>query len=190
MKALLLPFLILASCSDPKPPVTEIPEYRTLHHESLNGTYFHFDHRGDLYLACSIHQGGHSKGTILTRDNSPDTATIGKQIHHQKDLRVLTFTSDTIDRTDALPYSPDPEIKIGEEVAILNRGTIITGSVVRMPEGNDHHYYLQTSQTFPANGMSGSPIFSQRLGTVIGVLQTANNKTAANIGGFELLQMP
>ena len=59
-----------------------------------------------------------------------------------------------------------------------------------MPEGNDHHYYLQTSKTFPANGMSGSPVFSQRLGTVVGVLQTANNKSAATIGGFELLEMP
>ena len=38
--------------------------------------------------------------------------------------------------------------------------------------------------------MSGSPVFSKRLGTVVGVLQTANNKTAANLGGFELLEMP
>jgi hypothetical protein len=190
MKALLLPFFILTSCSEPKPPVTKIPIYQTLHREGLNGTFFHFDHDGDLYLASSIHQGGNAKGTVLTRNNSSDTAAIGKQIHHQKDLRVLTFKSDTIDRTDALPYSPDPNVNKGDEVAILNRGQIIRGTVVRMPAGNDHHYYLRTTKTFPANGMSGSPVFSQRLGTVIGVLQTANNKSDANIGGFEILQMP
>jgi hypothetical protein len=182
--------MFLTSCSDPKAPDTEIPKYQTLHHESLNGSFFHFDHDGDLYLACSIHQGSHAKGTILTRNSSEDTATVGKQIHHQKDLRVLTFKSSTIDRNNALPYLSDPKVNQGDEVAILNRGKIIRGTVVRMPEGNDHHYYLQTSKTFPANGMSGSPVFSQRLGTVIGVLQTANNKSAANIGGFELLEMP
>ncbi|MDA7898361.1 hypothetical protein N9A88_03405 [Akkermansiaceae bacterium] len=36
------------------------------------------------------------------------------------------------------------------------------------------------------HGLSGSPVFSVRLGTVVGVLQTANNKTKATIGGFEL----
>lgn len=191
MKYLLVLFvMILASCSEPKPPAAEIPKYQTLHHESLNGTFFHFDHDGDLYLACSIHQGGNAKGTTLTRNNSGDTATIVKQVHHQKDLRVLTFESDTIGRSDALPYSPNPDVRKGDEVAILNRGEIINGNVARTPEGNDHHYYLQTSGTFPANGMSGSPVSSKRLGTVIGVLQTANHKSAANVGGFELLQMP
>ena len=190
MKSLLLPFFVLTSCSDPKPPVAEIPNYQTLHHEGLNGTFFHFDHEGDLYLACSIHQGGHAKGTTLNRHDSKDTASVGKQIHHQKDLRILTFTSDSIGQADALPYSPDPDVRKDDEVAILNRGEIIRGTVVRLPEGNDHHYYLQTSKTFPANGMSGSPVFSKRLGTVVGVLQTANSKTAANLGGFELLEMP
>ncbi|MDB4341297.1 hypothetical protein OAA12_04070 [Akkermansiaceae bacterium] len=33
-------------------------------------------------------------------------------------------------------------------------------------------------------GLSGSPVFSGRLGTVVGVFQTANNKIKATIGGF------
>ncbi|YCM42258.1 serine protease [Verrucomicrobiaceae bacterium 227] len=191
MKCLLpLLLLLLASCSEPKPPAPEIPSYQTLHHERLNGTFFHFDHEGELFLACSIHQGGNAKGTLLTRHHSPETATIGKQIHHQKDLRVLTFQSDTLDQATALPYSANPAVSMGDEVAILNRGQILRGTIVKTPGDNDHHYYLKTAKTFPANGMSGSPVFSKRLGTVVGVLQTANSKTAANIGGFEILQMP
>jgi len=183
-------FLLLGSCSEPKAPVTEIPSYQTLHREGLNGTFFHFDHEGTLYLACSIHQGGNANGTQLTRNDSPDTATVGKQIHHQKDLRVLSFKSDTLSQADALPYSSDPDVRKGDEVAILHRGQIIRGTVIKIPESDNHHYYLQTTKTFPANGMSGSPVFSQRLGTVVGVLQTANSKTAANLGGFEILRLP
>lgn len=187
--ALALP-LILSACSDPKAPSKEVPEYQTLHRPELKGTFFHFDHLGKVYLACSIHQGGNSPETKLIRHGSSDVAFVKKQVHQQKDLRVLTFESDSIGTTHALPYSSNPKVLKGDPLVILNRGQKIPGTLVRLPTPGDHHHYLQTSKKFPADGMSGSPVFSPKSGTVIGVLQTANSKTAANIGGFELLKMP
>lgn len=182
--------LLLASCSKPKPPATEVPTYQTFHHENSNGTWFHFDHNGDLYLGCSIHQGNNAPKTVLNRHDSEETVTIGKQVHARKDLRILEFKSDTVTRADALPYLPDPEVREGDTVVILNRGERIRGTVVRLPATDDPHFYLHTSKPFAAAGMSGSPVFSKRLGTVVGILQTANDKAAATIGGFELLEMP
>jgi hypothetical protein len=37
--------------------------------------------------------------------------------------------------------------------------------------------------------MSGSPVYLPRTGSVIGVLQTANDKKKATLGGFELLEL-
>lgn len=182
--------LSLVSCSKPKPPATEVPTYETFHRGNLNGTYFHFDHDGELYLGCSIHQGGNAPGTVLTRHGSSDTVTLGKQIHAQKDLRILKFQSDSVTGADALPYLPHPEVLGGDPVVILNRGEKIRGTVVRLPVAGDHHYFLKTSKPFAAAGMSGSPVFSKRLGTVVGILQTADNQTAATLGGFEILEMP
>jgi len=62
--------------------------------------------------------------------------------------------------------------------------------VHQTPTSKDHHYYLETGEAFDADGMSGSPVFSVGLGSVVGVLQNANSKTKATIGGFELLEMP
>lgn len=191
MKHLLFPgLLLLSSCSEPKPPAKSIPEYQTLHRPDLKGTFFHFDHQGDLYIACSIHQGGNAPDTKLVRHSSDDFALVKKTVHQQKDLRVLTFESKTIGSTHALPYQPHPSINKGDQVIILNRGEQIRGTVVRLPTPDDHHHFLRTSKKFPAAGMSGSPVFSPNSGTVIGVLQTANSKTAADLAGFELLQMP
>ena len=183
-------FIFLAACSDPKPAVEEPPTYYTLHRENSKGTFFHFDHEGDLYLACSKHQGNNSPGTKLVRHGTEDFVTVGKEVHQQKDLRILKFDSDSIGEKTALPYHADPSVSNGDQVVILNRGQKIPGTVRQAPTSKDHHYYLETNKPFTADGMSGSPVFSVRLGTVVGVLQTANNKTKATIGGFELLEMP
>ena len=183
-------FVLLASCSEPKPAVAEPPNYHTLHRENFKGTFFHFDHEGDLYLACSKHQGNSAPGTKLVRHGTEDFATVGKEVHQQKDLRVLEFDSDTIGDETALPYHVDASVSRGDRVVILNRGEKIHGTVRQLPTSKDHHYYLETRSPFPADGMSGSPVFSKRLGTVVGVLQVANHKTTATIGGFELLEMP
>jgi|GEM_PF-1058260 len=186
----LLIFLLVCSCSDPKPAVAAPPTYHTLHRENAKGTFFHFDHEGDLYLACSIHQGNNSPGIKLVRHESDDFVIVGKQIHHQKDIRVLKFNSANIGEETALPYRPDPSVSRGDEVVILNRGQKIPGTVHQTPTSKDQHYYLEAKEAFGADGMSGSPVFSVRLGSVVGVLQTANSKTKATIGGFELLEMP
>ncbi|MDA7888694.1 serine protease [Akkermansiaceae bacterium] len=191
MKFLSAVFLVLlTSCSEPKPAAAEPPTYQTLHPSNSKGTVFHFDHDGDLFLACSIHQGNNAPGTKLTRHGTEDFVTIGKQIHHQKDLRVLKFDSETIGEKTALPYHANPSVNQGDEVVILNRGKKIRGTVRQVPTSRDHHYYFETDKAFAADGMSGSPVFSMRLGTIVGVLQTANNKTKATIAGFELLEMP
>ena len=182
--------LLLAACSKPEPAAIEVPTYQTLHPKTSKGAFFHFNHEGKLYLACSIHQGNSAPNTEIVRNGSNDTAILGKEIHHQKDLRVLEFKSDHLGPSDALPYHSDSTAKIGDTVVILNRGQKIPGTVVRAPTGQDHRYFLKTKTPFAADGMSGSPVFSERLGTVIGVLQTADSKTSATLGGFELLRMP
>jgi len=182
--------LILASCSEPKQPLAEIPTYQTLHRENLKGSFFHFDHRGKLYIACSIHQGGNSPNTKLIRNGSSDFALIKKTIHQQADLRVLTFTSETIGSEQALPYRPHSSVQIGDPVVILNRGQKIHAKIAQLPNKKNHCHMIKSTQHVSAGGMSGSPIFSPLSGTVIGVLQTANSKTTANLFGFELLIMP
>ena len=144
----------------------------------------------NLYLAASKHQGNNAPGTKLLQHDSKEFVTLGKEVHQQKDLRVLKFDSDTIGQDSALPYRDDPSVTRGEKVVILNRGQQITGIVRQTPDSKDFHYYFETEEPFPAAGMSGSPVFSTRLGSVIGVLQVANSKTKATIGGFELLEMP
>jgi len=75
MKHLLFPgLLLLSSCSEPKPPAKSIPEYQTLHRTDLKGTFFHFDHQGDLYIACSIHQGGNHRSLCHSSESSKTEA--------------------------------------------------------------------------------------------------------------------
>jgi len=190
MRFLLAALFCSASCSEPKPAAKEIPTYHTLHRTNFKGSFFHFDHEGDLFVACSKHQGNNAPGTKLVRHGTEEFVTLGKEIHQQKDLRVLKFDSDTIGEKTALPYHAKPSVKQGDQVVILNRGEKIQGVIRQSPTVKNHHYYLETDSPFSADGMSGSPVFSVRLGTVVGVLQVANHKTKATIGGFELLEMP
>ncbi|MEJ6829453.1 MAG: hypothetical protein QNK61_04590 [Akkermansiaceae bacterium] len=182
--------LLLAACSKQAPQRIGVPSYQTIHHLTLPGTFFHFNHQGKTYLACSIHQGGSAPATQLLRKGSEGSVVVGKTIHRQKDLVVLEYDRSTLSSSDALPYVKNPSIAVGDRIFILNRKKKIAGEIVAKPSGNGHQSFFKTAKTFPAGGMSGSPIFSERLGTVIGVLQTANSKTAATAGGFEPLLMP
>ena len=187
---LFIPILFLASCSKEAPQRASVPTYQTIHHLTLPGTFFHFNYKGNTYLACSIHQGGSAPATQLLRKGSEGSVVVGKTIHRQKDLLVLEYDQKTLSASDALPYVKNPSIAVGDQIFILNKKKKISAQIVSKPSGNGHQYYFKTTQPFPAGGMSGSPIFSKRTGTVIGVLQTANSKTAATAGGFEPLLMP
>jgi hypothetical protein len=183
--------VLLTSCSDTKTskPIG-VPSYQTIHHLTLPGTFFHFNHQGKIYLACSIHQGGSAPATQLLREGKEGSVVVGETVHRQKDLLVLEFDPKTLSSSDALPYLKNPDIQVGDRIYILNKKKKIVATVVRLPRGNQHQVVFKNNKPFPAGGMSGSPIFSERLGTVIGVLQTANSKTAATAGGFEPLLMP
>ncbi|MDA7506305.1 serine protease [Akkermansiaceae bacterium] len=182
--------LLLAACSKTETKRASVPSYQTIHHLTLPGTFFHFNSGGKTYLACSIHQGGSAPATQLLRKGSEGSVVVGKTVHRQKDLVVLEYDQKTLSASDALPYFKNPDIRVGDRVFILNRNKKIAAQIVSKPQGAGHQYYFKTTKTFPAGGMSGSPIFSERLGTVVGVLQTANSKTAATAGGFEALLMP
>jgi len=187
---LLFVFLIM-SCSEetekgPAPP----PSYQTLHLPGLNGSYFHFEYEGDFYIACSIHQGGASRGAEIFLTDDPSPVTLKKRFHKQQDLQVWTYQASTLSTDAALNYQKNPQVSRGDQVFILNKGEKIPGTIVSEPSGKEFRHYLETKKEFPANGMSGSPVFLPRTGSVIGVLQTANDKKAATLGGFELLTLP
>ncbi len=182
--------LLLGACSEPAPQRVGVPSYQTMHHLASPGTFFHFSSGGKTYLACSIHQGNSAPQTQILRKGQEGAVVLGKTIHRQKDLVVLEYDPNTLSASDALPYVKNPDIQVGDRVYILNKKKKIPATVVSEPRGNGHQYYFKTTQEFPAGGMSGSPIFSERSGTVIGVLQTANSKSAATAGGFEALLMP
>ncbi|MGC6425667.1 MAG: hypothetical protein ACON5H_01575 [Akkermansiaceae bacterium] len=193
MRILLLSFIgLLASCSDkPAPSSPGIPVYQTMHHLTLNGTMFHFNHNGRLYLGCSIHQGGMGKNAQLLREGQNDAVVVKKRIHAQKDLHVWTYDEATILNNDPLPYLKGADIRVGDRIYFLRKKQRHPAVVIATPsQSGSYHYIYQANRPFAAAGWSGSPVFSERTGTVIGVLQTANSKTKATRGGFEALQMP
>ncbi|MDB4408879.1 serine protease [Akkermansiaceae bacterium] len=181
---------LLCSCSDKNPTPGAAPNYQTMHHLTFKGAMFHFNHEGNYYIGCSIHQGGIANGAQLLRDDQENAVVIKKRVHKQKDLHVWTYDESTLSPETALPYLGDPDIRVGDRIYILNKKRRIAATVRALPQGNGYHYGYQTFKPFPAGGMSGSPVFSVRTGTVVGVLQTANSKTKATMGGFEALKMP
>lgn len=193
MRLLLLPLIagfLFSGCSDKNPTPGAAPSYQTMRHLTLNGTMFHFNHQGNYYIGCSIHQGGMATGAQLLRDGQENAVVIKKRVHTQKDLHVWTYDESTLSSDTALPYISDPDIRVGDKVYILNKKKRIAATVRALPRENDFRYFYQTFEPFPAGGMSGSPVFSARTGTVVGILQTADSKTKATRGGFEALKMP
>lgn len=192
MRFLLLALIasFFSSCSDKKPVPGTAPNYQTMHRLTFKGAMFHFNHQGKYYIGCSIHQGGMGNGAQLLRDGQENAVVIKKRVHMQKDLHVWTYDESTLSPDTALPYLSNPDIRVGDKVYILNKKKRIAATVHALPRGNDFRYFYQTSKPFPAGGMSGSPVFSVRTGTVVGILQTADSKTKATRGGFEALKMP
>lgn len=190
-RSLPLLLLLMASCRDEKaatfsPP----PAYQTLHHPRFKGAFFQFQHKGDHYLACSIHQAHLKPGTRLFRDNDGEPLVLEKRVHKQKDLHVWTFSGKTPELEHLLGYRPAPTVEIDERIFFLNKGKTVAARVVEFPGKGDFRYTYRTDEPFAAAGLSGSPVYLPRTGSVIGVLQTANDREQATMGGFELLQLP
>lgn len=182
--------LLFSSCSEEKKAVSSPPpEYHTLHRAKFNGAIFQFAHEGGHYLACSIHQGAAAPGAEVFRQGDSNPVTFEKRVHKQKDLHVWTYSQENRKQEHVLIYTPDPKIEVGDRIYFLNKGQKIAATVVGEPEGKQFRYLYETDEVFVANGMSGSPVFLPRTGSVIGVLQTANNPKRATMGGFELLEM-
>lgn len=182
---------LLISCSDKPKPSPSVPVYQTMHHLTAKGTMFHFNHDGKLYLGCSIHQGGMGNGTQLIREGQENAVVVKKRVHQQRDLHVWTYDESSLSSADALPYQKSADIRVGDRIYILRKKERLAATVMATPaQTGSYHYGYQTSKPFPAGGWSGSPVFSARTGTVVGVLQTANSKTKATRGGFEALNMP
>lgn len=192
--ALHLPIIILAllsSCSQKEtstyaPP----PVYQTLHTEKTPGAFFQLQHDGDLFIVSSIHQGGAAPGAQLSSQGQKDPTILEKRAHLQKDLHLWTYDQKTLSPDNALTYRPKTDLKKGDRIFILNRGQKLAATVMAEPRGEQFRYTYKTDSPFPAGGMSGSPVYLPRTGSVVGVLQTANDKKAATFGGFEQIDLP
>lgn len=182
-------FLLLTSCSGEQNAAlfAEPPTYQTFHRPKFHGAFFHFTHKNKTYFACSIHQGGAATNAEIFRNKNEEPITLTKRIHTQKDLHIWTADTENLQTKTALTYRPKTEIKVGDRIVILNKGQKIEAKVAALPKGENFRYTYKTTKKFPAGGMSGSPIYLPRTGSVIGVLQTANHKQKANFGGFEAL---
>lgn len=187
---LLATFTFLSACSEeethaPVPP----PEYHTLHREGFKGAVFQFEHQGDHYLGCSIHQGGASPGVKVFREGDSEPVIFRRRAHSQKDLHIWTYSQKSRKPDHVLTYRLNPKVEIGDRIYFLNKGQKIAATVVGLPDDGQFRCAYRTDAPFPADGMSGSPVYLPRTGTLIGVLQTANHRTKATLGGFELLKM-
>ncbi len=188
---ILLTFAIFSSCSNKeKSTYLAPPTYQTLHTKNTHGAFFQLHHDGDYYIACSIHQGAAANGAQIFRNGHESPVILGKRVHVQKDLHLWAYDDRTLSNDEALLYRPEVEIVKGDRIFILNKGQKLAATVVALPQGEQFRHSYKTDETFPAGGMSGSPIFLPRTGSVIGVLQTANDKKAANFGGFEKITLP
>jgi len=187
LRSLFLAITLLSSCSDadePKPSYLDPPTYQTLHAKT-HGAYFQFRSDGKFYLGCSIHQGAAANGAKIFRAGQETPVIMGKRVHRQHDLHLWEYDRSTLPDADALNFFKNVEIKKGDRIYILNKGQKLAATVAAVPRGSGFRYSYKTDKPFRAGGMSGSPIFLPRTGSVIGVLQTANSKTAATFGGFE-----
>lgn len=181
---------LLSSCTEEgKAGYAPPPEYQTLHRPNFKGALFQFEFDDDQFLALSQHQGGANKGVTVFRDGDSEPVIFEERIHSQRDLQIWTFSQKGTKPEHILSYLRAPEVIIGERIFILNRGKKLAASVMAEPSSEQFRYTFKTDESFAAAGMSGSPIFQPRTGAVIGVLQTANHRTKATIGGFELLKM-
>ena len=95
-----------------------------------------------------------------------------------------------------LRYDPEFRIAAGEPLTILGpAGDVVTAVVpgILMERGQYscaegvREFRAQVSTAFRAAGGSGGPVLKTSTGTVVGVLLTADDPTAARVVGFETL---
>ncbi len=189
-RLLLATFALFSACSEEQTAApAPAPEYHTLHREGFKGAIFQFKHEGDHYLGCSIHQGGASPGVKAFREGESEPVVFRRRAHSQKDLHIWTYSQESRKPSHVLTYRPNPVVRIGDRIYFLNKGQKIPATVIGQPKGKQFRHTYKTDTPFPAAGMSGSPVYLPRTCAVIGVLQTANHRTEATLGGFELLNM-
>ncbi len=180
----------LSACRSGDPPVhAPPPAYQTLHHPKFNGAFFQFEHKSERYLACSIHQAHLKSGDQLTRKGDSRVVTVGKRVKKQKDLHLWTFQHPNPRPEHCLKYRPEVRLAIGDRIYLLNQGRKIAATIIALPSGQQFRHTYRADHPFAANGLSGSPVYLPRTGSVVGVLQTANDKQRATLGGFELLEL-
>jgi hypothetical protein len=187
----LISLALLLSCSKEETSTSAPPPaYQTLHTEKTLGAFFQLQHDGEHFIVSSVHQGGAAPGAQLFREGQKDPVILKKRVHLQKDLHLWTYDQKTLSPDKALIYHPDTDLKKGDRIFILNRGQKIPATIMAEAQGEQFRYSYKTDAPFPAGGMSGSPVYLPRTGSVVGVLQPANDKLAANFGGFEKLELP
>lgn len=188
-RALLSLVLLFSACGEEEPAsFAPPPTYQTLRHPDFKGAFFQFEHEGDPYLACSLHQAHLKPGSELFRDGDDDPVVLKKRVHTQKDLQVWTFDGPT-KPGHLLTYRSDLRVKKDDRIYFLHRGEKIAATVVALPDDNQFRHQYQSDRPFAAAGLSGSPVYLPRSGVVIGVLQTADDKERATRGGFEVLAL-
>ena len=189
-RILLLIAYALSACQSGDPPSYALPPiYDTLHHQKFKGAFFQFEHDGNRYLACSIHQAHLKSGDLLRRNGDPKPVTVGKKVKSQKDLHLWTFEHPAPQPEHLLKYQLDVDLALDDRIYFLNQGRKIAATVVGLPKGEQFRHTYQTDKPFAAAGLSGSPVYLPRTGSVVGVLQTANDRTKATFGGFEILRL-
>lgn len=188
---LILPLtLAFSACqSGDQPTYAKAPVYETLHHSKHNGAFFQFEYQGDRYLACSIHQAHLKTGDLLERKDDSEPVKVGRMVHKQKDLHVWTFDHPSPKAEHLLKYEPNIRLQVDDRIYFLNKGKRIAARVLAPPQGAQFRHQYQTDEPFAASGLSGSPVYLPRTGSVIGVLQTANDRKRATFGGFEVLKL-
>ena len=191
LQLVLVSLALLPSCSEKKEasPLAP-PTYETLHTQNTHGAFFQLRHQNKFYIACSIHQGAAANGTQLFRPHTPLPTLLTERIHIQKDLHLWKYDPQTLSEKDALLYLPEIKLLKGDRIFILNKGQKIPATITSLPKNQQFRFSYKSDRPFAAGGMSGSPIFLPRSGSVIGVLQTANDKRAATRGGFEQITLP
>jgi hypothetical protein len=191
-RILLLVAFALSACQSGDPSAyapAPAPVYETLHHPKFKGAFFQFEHDGDRYLACSIHQAHLKPGDQLRREGDPKPVTVGNRLKKQNDLHVWSFEHPAPQPEHFLKYQPDVQLEVEDRIFFLHRGRKIAATVVALPSGDQFRHTYRTDEPFAAAGLSGSPVYLPRTGSVIGVLQTANDKKKATLGGFEILDL-
>jgi len=189
--ALLALILAAAYNARPKPFAVAAPAYTTLIGEDYNGRGFHFTVNGRTYIGCSLHQFDNARPSVMLHDDFTDPVAITGQAHTQTDIQILDFQSDELDRLPPLTYTPNPSIRTGDPVFLIDDSTPIRGHIVRQDVLDDQWIFEpDNGATFEAQARSGSPIVSGLTGDVIGVFLTADDADHATWGGFEPISMP